>query len=60
MTSADLNIADQRLMILKILISRSARNPTYILHTVPEDLQECRRALIAQHGNVLAALVALR
>jgi hypothetical protein len=47
-------------MIPKILISISATNPTYILHTMPKDIQECMRALIAQHGSALVALVALR
>jgi hypothetical protein len=27
---------------------------------MPEDIQECMHALIAQHGSVLAALMALR
>jgi hypothetical protein len=27
---------------------------------MPEDIQECMRALIAQHGSVLVALTALR
>jgi hypothetical protein len=44
----------------KILISKSATNPTYIFHTMPEDIQERMRALIAQHGGVLATLVAFR
>ncbi len=43
----------------KILISISATNPTYILHTMLEDIQERMRALIMQHGNALAALEAL-
>ncbi len=42
-----------------ILISISATNPTYILHTMPEDIHERMRALIAQHGNALTALVTL-
>jgi hypothetical protein len=42
----------------KILISISAINPTYILHTMPENIQEHMRAFIAQHGSVLAALAA--
>jgi len=45
--------------ILKISISISTTNPTYILHTMPEDIQERMHALIAQHGNALVALVAL-
>ncbi len=28
-------------------------NPTYSLHTMPEDIQECMRALITQHGSAL-------
>jgi hypothetical protein len=60
MISAALNIVDQRLMIPKILISISTTNPTYILHTMFEDIQECMRALIAQHGSALAALATLR
>jgi hypothetical protein len=60
MTSAVLNIADQRLMIPKILILLSVTNPTYILHTMPENIQEHIHALIAKHGNVFATLVALR
>ena len=44
----------------KILISISATNPTYILHTMPEDIQEHMCALIMQHGSALAALAALR
>jgi hypothetical protein len=60
MTIANFNIADQRLMIPKILISISATNPTYILHTMPKDIEEHMRALIAQHGSALAALAALR
>ncbi len=43
----------------KILISISATNPTYILHTMPEDIQEHMLALITQHDNALTALVAL-
>ncbi len=43
----------------KILISISATNPTYILHTMPENIQERMRALIVQHDNALAALAAL-
>jgi hypothetical protein len=35
----------------KILISILATNPTYILHTMPEDIQERMRALIAQQGT---------
>jgi hypothetical protein len=46
-------------MIPKILISISATNPTYILHTMFEDIQECMHALIAQHGSALAALATL-
>jgi hypothetical protein len=38
------------------LISISTTNPTYILHNA----QRHMRALIAQHGSVLATLVALR
>jgi hypothetical protein len=57
MTGAALNIADQCLMIPKILILISATNPTYILHTMPEDIQEHMHALI---GSALAALAALR
>jgi hypothetical protein len=60
MTSVTFNIADQRFMIPKILISISTTNPTYILHTMPDDIQKCMRALIAQHGSALAALVALQ
>jgi hypothetical protein len=60
MTSMVLNITDQRLMIPKILISISATNPTYIFHTMLEDIQEHMHALIPQHNNVLAVLVALR
>jgi hypothetical protein len=44
----------------KILISISATNPTYILHTMAEDIQERMRALIVQHGNALAALTTFR
>ncbi len=44
----------------KILISILATNPTYILHTMPEDIQERMRALIVQHGTTLAALATLR
>ncbi len=44
----------------KILISTSATNPTYILHTMFEDIQERMRALIVQHGSALAALEAFR
>jgi hypothetical protein len=43
---------------LKILISISATNPTYILHTMPKDIQEHMHALIAQHGSPSAALAA--
>ncbi len=43
----------------KILISISATNPTYIFHTMPEDIQEHMHALIAQHDNVLVALTTL-
>jgi hypothetical protein len=57
MTSVAFNIADQRFMIPKILISISTTNPTYILHTMPEDIQECMCALI---GSALVSLVALR
>jgi hypothetical protein len=57
MTNAVLNIANQRLMIPKILISISTINPTYILHTMLEDIQESMRALI---GSALVALMALR
>jgi len=39
-------------MIPKFLISISATNPTYILHTMPENIQERMHALIAQHGSV--------
>jgi len=42
----------------KILISISATNPTYILHTMPKDIQEHMCALIAQHDSALTALVA--
>jgi hypothetical protein len=59
MTSVALNIADQCLMIPKILISILATNPTYILHTMPKDIQECMCALITQHSSALAALAAL-
>jgi len=41
------------------VISISATNPTHIFHTIPQDIQEHIRALIAQHGNALAALAAL-
>ncbi len=37
-TNATFNIADQHLMIPKILISISATNPTYILHIMPEEV----------------------
>jgi hypothetical protein len=47
-------------MIPKILISISTTNPTYILHTMPEDIEEHMHAFIAQHGSALAALAALR
>jgi len=47
-------------MIPKILISILATNLTYILHIMPEDIQERMRALIAQHGSALIALVALQ
>jgi hypothetical protein len=60
MTNAALNIADQRLMIPKILTSISATNPTYIFHTMLEDIQEHMCAFITQHGNALVALVALQ
>jgi hypothetical protein len=43
----------------QILISISATNPTYILHTMPEDIQERMHAFIVQHGSALATLVAL-
>ncbi len=43
----------------KILISISATNPTYILHTMFEDIQEHMCALV-QHGSALAALEAFR
>jgi hypothetical protein len=46
-------------MIPTILISISATNPTYIFHTMLEDIQERMHALIAQHGSALVALVAL-
>jgi len=46
------------LSTFKILISISATNPTYIFHTMLENIQEHMRALIAQHGSVLAALAA--
>jgi hypothetical protein len=59
MTSATFNIANQCFMIPKILISILITNQTYILHTMPKDIQIRMHALIAQHGNVLAALVAL-
>jgi len=59
MTSVTFNIADQCLMIPKILISILVTNPTYIIHTMLENIQECMRALIAQHGSALATLVAL-
>jgi hypothetical protein len=60
MTSAAFYIVDQCLMIPNILISILATNPTYILHTMFEDIQERMRALIAQHGSALVTLVALR
>jgi hypothetical protein len=60
MTNTTLNIADQHLLIPKILISISTTNPTYIFHTMFEDIQERMRAFIAQHGNVLVALATLR
>jgi hypothetical protein len=44
----------------KILISILGTNPTYILHTMPKNIQEHMCALIMQHGSALAALVALR
>jgi hypothetical protein len=44
----------------KILILISTINPTYILYTMLEDIQKHMHALIAQHGSVLAALVAFR
>ncbi len=44
----------------KILISISATNPTYIIHTMPKDIQERMHALIAQHGSALVALAARR
>ncbi len=44
----------------KILISISATNPTYILHTMPENIQERMRAVIPQHGSALAVLATLR
>jgi hypothetical protein len=47
-------------MIPKVLISISATNPTYILHTMFEDIQEHMCALITQHGSALVVLVALR
>ncbi len=59
MTSVTFNIFDQRFMIPTILISISATNPTYIFHTMLEDIQERMHALIAQHGSALVALVAL-
>jgi hypothetical protein len=59
MTSVAFNIADQCLMIPKILISISTTNPTYIFHTMPKGIQEHMHALIAQHGSALATLVAL-
>jgi hypothetical protein len=59
MTSAAFNIADQHLMIPKILISILTTNPTYILHKMLEDIQERMCAFIVQHGNVLATLAAL-
>jgi predicted metallopeptidase len=40
----------------KILISISTTNPTYILHIMPEDIQEHMCALIAHHGSAFAAL----
>jgi hypothetical protein len=43
----------------KILISISITNPTYILHTMPENIQERMRAFIAQHGSGLATLAIL-
>ncbi len=43
----------------KILISISATNLTYILHTMPKDIQERMHALIAQHDSALAALATL-
>jgi len=44
---------------LKILISISATNLTYILHNA-RNIQERMHALIAQHGSALAALAALQ
>jgi hypothetical protein len=46
-------------MIPKILISILATNPTYILHTMLEDIQEHMHAFITERGNALAVLVAL-
>ncbi len=43
----------------KILISISATNLTYILHTMLENIQERMHALIVQHGSALATLEAL-
>ncbi len=60
MTIMTFNIVNRCLMIPKILISISTTNPTYILHTMPEDIEEHMHAFIAQHGSALAALAALR
>jgi hypothetical protein len=60
MTITTLNIADQRFTIPKILISISTTNLTYILHTMPKDIEGHMRALIAQHGSALVALATLR
>ncbi len=38
---------------------KSATNPTYIFHTMLENIQERMRALIAQRDNVLVALTTL-
>jgi hypothetical protein len=40
----------------KFLLSISAANPTYIPHTMPEDIQECMCAFLVQHGSALAIL----
>jgi hypothetical protein len=40
------------------LAQKSAREPPR--PKMPEDIQECMRALITQHGSALAALTALR
>ncbi len=44
----------------KILISILATNPTYIFHTMLENIQKHMCALIVQHGSALATLAALQ